>query len=518
MTNLVAGKPLSGIAFVDSLIANSYNNTGLIWSADNDKIVRLTFSFTDPDLSKWGNHVTSTTPFTAAEKAAIINALKLYSDIAHVQFTEVSGTSDLRFGKGELVQSGISGISNGIGGDIIISNRIRIDQIELSSSEGMSTIVHEIGHALGLKHPFEGANANTSVYRENSMMAYYYNGNDSFDANVTGLMQTDIDAIQYLYGVNTVATSGNNSYGFTAVAYAEGFTIYDSGGIDTLSYENMSIPFTINLNEEGINTYGGIKAMVIGRGVVIENAIGGNKNDIFIGNNASNVFDGGLGDDTIRYTGDSNEYFIGKTADGYVVKKGLDIDTLLNIEYVKFNNLTIATSSLNINVPVITTGTFTVPTVVTVKGNSYNNTLNGSIRSDVMNGYGGNDIIKGNNGDDIIITSTGKDNIFGGNGADTFVFNTLNPSTVVNDFRNEDQIVLNKNYFTSLVNGITADNVLITGNVITAKDANDYIIYNKTIGYLYYDADGTGSVRPMLVGIIKGDMTDVTFEDFVLGI
>ena len=99
-------------------------------------------------------------------------------------------------------------------------------------------VCHEIGHALGLKHPFETSARNFDTLTDdenvisNTIMSYTV----SLSSDVVGLtaypttpMIEDIKAIQHLYGTNNTFNLGNTSYFFDdSTTYFE--TIWDSGG------------------------------------------------------------------------------------------------------------------------------------------------------------------------------------------------------------------------------------------------------------------------------------------------
>ena len=49
----------------------------------------------------------------------------------------------------------------------------------------------------------------------------------------------------------------------------------------------------------------------------------------------------------------------------------------------------------------------------------------------------------------------------------------------------------------------------------TALDKNDYLVYDKSTGNLYYDSDGSGIVAKQLVTTVTAG-TVLTLSDFVL--
>lgn len=127
---------------------------------------------------------------------------------------------------------------------------------------------------------------------------------------------------------------------------------------------------------------------------------------------------------------------------------------------------------------------------------SKNDNLNGTSKNDLIFGGAGNDSIKGGDGNDIIYGDAGndtltggigKDTLTGGDGADKFVID------VVNVLGEEDSITdFNHGVDKIILNGISFDaqnfKDVTTGD--QARDSNDYILYNKSTGNLYYDVDG----------------------------
>jgi Ca2+-binding RTX toxin-like protein len=196
-------------------------------------------------------------------------------------------------------------------------------------NRGFETVLHEIGHALGLSHPGYYNAGSVPVgtgqrFAEDSLlfsiMSYVpetsgggaYNGVKS-----TTPMVYDILAIQAIYGADPNTRLGNDGYGFNAsagaaYAFSTGrgsvFSIYDAGGIDVIDASQFSGPNTINLAPGGYSSIGQGQgnagpAMLLNVGIafntVIENAIGGTGADIIWGNDWSNSLYGGTGHDVL---------------------------------------------------------------------------------------------------------------------------------------------------------------------------------------------------------------------------
>ncbi len=137
----------------------------------------------------------------------------------------------------------------------------------------------------------------------------------------------------------------------------------------------------------------------------------------------------------------------------------------------------------------VTTQTFT--------GTSSANSLTGTDGNDLIDGKGGDDKIDGNGGNDVLIGDTGKD---------TFIFDRLLGSTnvdVIVDFNAaDDTIRLENSIFSKLTTTGTLSSSWFRAGT-KALDSNDYIVYDRATGSLYYDSDGSGSSAAVLFATIE---------------
>lgn len=129
--------------------------------------------------------------------------------------------------------------------------------------------------------------------------------------------------------------------------------------------------------------------------------------------------------------------------------------------------------------------------------------MRGYSGNDKLYGNGGNDVLFGNDGDDTLFGGTGNDVLVGGTGRDRFVFSSSVISSnadSVRDFeRGVDKIVLDDDVFPALGTGTTAGKSINAAYFrvgSTARDGNDYLIYDATTDKLYFDPDGNGPDLP----------------------
>jgi serralysin len=152
----------------------------------------------------------------------------------------------------------------------------------------------------------------------------------------------DILAVQNLYGANTTFNSGDSVYGrnatagslydFANFAAVPAFSIYDTGGADTLDASGYDANQTVNLNAEAFSSIGGLtNNIAIARNVIVEAAIGGDGSDGIIGNASDNVLIGNAGADTLdggaanaSLDGDAGaDSLIGGAGDDLLITDGL---------------------------------------------------------------------------------------------------------------------------------------------------------------------------------------------------
>lgn len=246
------------------------------------------------------------TGFNAQQQTAAAVLLSYTASLTGINFVELASgfAADIHFAACDLPGASTAGLEQSVhsytntASDQLLSYTadayVFLDNREFAAEnnnpfpggEGYQILLHEIGHALGLGHPFD------SIYTlpasqdntDNTVMSYTWTG-----GNKTTYQSYDLLALTWIYGQDGLGGNYgyNSSYGPTLA-----LGLHGNEGNDTLS--------------------------------------GGSGND---------HIDGGAGRDTVRYTGVRAHFTVTQTASGWSVidNTGSEgADTLLNIERIEF--------------------------------------------------------------------------------------------------------------------------------------------------------------------------------------
>ena len=250
------------------------------------------------------------------------------------------------------------------------------------------TMIHELGHALGLKHAHEtdtfGAIQSEWDSPEYTVMTY-----NAFVGDTGGgyqyerfggpqtFMMADIYALQHMYGADYTTNKGSTVYKWkpgTGDTFVNGKlaidaggnrifgTIWDGGGTDTYDLSAYKTNMEIDLRPGAYSVFNKIQLAFLGGGPndgyargnifnallfnddirsLIENAKGGSGNDVILGNQGRNFLMGNGGNDKLTGAegrdkldgGRGNDVLTGGTeADIFIFKKGYGRDTITDFK------------------------------------------------------------------------------------------------------------------------------------------------------------------------------------------
>ncbi|MGL4319573.1 MAG: calcium-binding protein [Paracoccaceae bacterium] len=146
--------------------------------------------------------------------------------------------------------------------------------------------------------------------------------------------------------------------------------------------------------------------------------------------------------------------------------------------------------------------------------------LIGSSLNDRLTGEQGANSIVGGTGADVISGKGGADFLRGGGGNDSFVFTDPRQggdriSDFTNGTGNDDRFLLRAKGFDGLSEGALARTAFQTSNSDTATRGAVRIVYDQDDHTLYFDADGSGALRPVLLATLQPGAA-VTLSDFLI--
>ncbi len=361
--------------------------SGVKWATTS-----LTFSFPDSasDYAYRGylNVRDTFAPATEGLAEAARAGFAFYAEVSGLEFAELTGAADaeadLMIGRSSAPGTAFAyfPFSGDEGGDAWFNRTDYNDPV--SGSYAWATVLHEIGHALGLKHGHETGGAGAVPYafdsHEFTLMTYRSYVGSSGSAYTNGSasgpqtpMMLDIAAIQRLYGANFEHRAGDDVYAFSPESGRMAVngvlqeetrgnvvfrTIWDGGGEDLYDFSAFERALAIDLAPGGfvdLDPGGTAQRAFLGGGVharghvfnalefegdarsLIEHARGGGGADLILGNRAGNRLEGLGGDDSLDGLAGSDTLVGGAGADLFRFDLGAsafgDVDLILDLDF-----------------------------------------------------------------------------------------------------------------------------------------------------------------------------------------
>lgn len=373
---------------IDALL---YQNDATRWNtgAPVGSAAVVTYSFMDQVIAEDSSQqIANFRAMGDDYKTAVRQVLGQYSTAARIQFVEVadSSSAQLRYGmySGRAGipagipndgESFVRGYSSGHAGDVWINHTSSKMADPAQGGQAYQILVHETGHALGLKHPGSYSSFDLGPFLPaaedtgaNTVMSY----NGSITAN-SGLGPYDVNAVGFLYGPRAAG-----QYGLLFAGDDQANTVTGDAGDNVLQ------------------GYDGNDSMTGGDGNDV--AVCGGGSDFANGNLGNDSLNGNAGDDTVRGGQGDDSVRGGQGSDCVYGDLGSD----------------------------------------QVFGDVGNDTVYGGKNNDTIHGGQGDDLLFGDMADDQLWGDRGNDTLTGGVGADLFCFAQVSGADTVADFNAAD--------------------------------------------------------------------------------
>tara|TARA_B110000046_G_scaffold77900_1_gene86011 strand:+ start:313 stop:2268 length:1956 start_codon:yes stop_codon:yes gene_type:complete len=334
-------------------------------------------------------------------------------------------------------------------GDITFNIEHPVFDMSNLGSNAFHIVLHEIGHALGLKHPHDGGLAGYTTYQDAglsnlddgflTLMSYDPTSSIWQYGWASTPLPLDIIAAQTIYGANTTTHAGNTTHSLLDDGLLR--TVYDVSGTDTLDASNIDKGITLRLAQGNSTTVDTLSTVYIAVNTVIENAIGTFFNDTIYGEKGDNTLQGWSGNDLI-FGGLGDDLIFGQDGNDEL-QGGLGDDNLQGGDGADL-----------------------------MAGQDGNDRLFGQSGNDQLQGGAGLDIFKGGSGNDTLYGGSGIDQAYFTSNRSNFTQSTVGEVTTFIDnlgFEGTDQLTsIERAYFTDYYVNLTVKSKSAVSNIASS--------------------------------------------------
>ena len=361
ITQDILTTPHSGYNYIDALLAAG-PDWNYLTSNGSTFLTTLYYSF-DTSGSQYEKGVQ---PFNAAQQQAVREILGYASQVTGISFAETPSATaaDLHFAAAAIASLDLGGVcyapyryyatATGQLTSYTADAFIYLDAVRTADPEPVAgswwyqAMLHEVGHALGLKHPFAATADNQTVlaapYQDDTgytVMSY----TQAAGGYASQFGSYDLAAFNYLYGGDGLRGSrgaGTNGLYLTGSPLSElitlphgNVTLDDTGGVDAVCYNNPQDAYSITptTDKQWLHIQGdqidhlvstSLEYLCFSDGTVVVDTLqnlqgktvqGTVEHDLLIGSASADLLAGLAGNDTIAGNGGNDLVFGGDGLD-----------------------------------------------------------------------------------------------------------------------------------------------------------------------------------------------------------
>ncbi len=327
---------LSGLTHIDALVSTYGPGWNYLTPAQGN-VLYFTFSLAEgTEAADHGGQTPNLAAFNAGQQDAARAALTHVSDVTGIEFVETAngGSADFHFaycdapggyGYAGYTRGYYSYSTDGQGNVTAFAADayVYLDNVEMlfvtqtpaPGSVGYQMLLHEIGHALGLKHPFQGSvtlppEADNTGY---TLMSYTWIDPNSGQST---FQEYDLAALNWLYGGDGLDGSlglGPGSAGLFVTGTADADSYSGDSGNDWV----VGLDGNDSLGGDGGNDW-------VHGNIGNDTVRGGDGNDTVMGGQNADEVRGDAGNDWVRGGLDADRLYGGAGNDTLMSGKGDD--------------------------------------------------------------------------------------------------------------------------------------------------------------------------------------------------